>query len=80
MPEGAVECEGAYVGRTHHDQGIIVGPVVCAESCCMIGYCGEQFNKDEYEVRGDRPVTGWMGKRGFRVFFRSTLCRTVHGA
>ncbi|XP_043232173.1 uncharacterized protein LOC122386733 [Amphibalanus amphitrite] len=50
VPDGAVEVDGAYVGRAHHDQGVIVGPVVCAESCCMIGYCGEQFNKDEYEV------------------------------
>ena len=50
VPEGAVECEGSFVGRAHHDGGIIVGPVVCEESCCMIGYCGEQFNKDEYEV------------------------------
>ena len=53
VPDGAVECEGSYVGRAHHDGGIIVGPVVCAESCCMIGYCGEQFNKDEYEVSSD---------------------------
>ena len=50
VPDGAVEVDGAFVGRAHHDQGIIVGPVVCAESCCLIGYCGEQFNKDEYEV------------------------------
>ncbi|XP_037069444.1 uncharacterized protein LOC119090695 [Pollicipes pollicipes] len=50
VPEGAVSCEGAYVGRAHHDNGIIIGPVVCADSCCAIGYCGERFTKDEYEV------------------------------